>query len=70
MLERVRYEKPSAAGTTAVEVRLEDWGAFAGQKLPRRVVRLEDGEPVLVVTLDAVTFSPRGDNAAFISAGH
>jgi hypothetical protein len=70
MLERVSYEKLATGGTTSVEVRLEDWGEFAGQKLPRRVVRLENNELVLVVTLDAITLSPRGDNAAFTSAGH
>lgn len=70
MLERVRYERVAAGSASAIEVRLEDWGAFDGQKMPHRIVRLENNDPVLVITLDAVTFGPRGDNAAFVSASH
>jgi hypothetical protein len=70
MLERVSYEKPAAGDMTSIELRLEDWGEFAGQKMPRRIVRLENGEQTLVITVDAVTFGPRGDNSAFVTTGH
>jgi hypothetical protein len=68
MLERIRYERATATGTTAVEVRLEDWGDFSGQKLPRHIVRLENGQPLLTVTVDTATFAPRGDGTAFASS--
>lgn len=66
LVERVRYGVVREGRQVNVEVTLGDWRQVAGQQVPGRVVRTEDGEVVLTVTLDSIALGPRehGNNSA------
>lgn len=67
--EMVRYERERDGTLTQVEVRLSEWREVGGQMLPFRVVRLEDGNPVITLEISAADLSPETRDGAFDSTG-
>lgn len=65
LLERVRYQVVRNGAQVEVETRISNWQQAQGQQAPRRIVRLEDGQPVLALTITALAISPRVDDASF-----
>lgn len=68
VLELVRYVVSKNGTEAAVEVRLEDWQRVDGQSFPRRIVRLENGTPVITLNVSSIVVSPWVDDD-FSSAG-
>ena len=67
-LELVRYRVLRNEIETTVEVRLENWQRTDGQLFPRRIVRLENGAPVITLNISSIVVSPWVDDD-FSSAG-
>lgn len=65
LLEKVQYQLQRDGAAVAVEVRLGGWHAVQGQKLPARVVRLENNFPVLTLDITSTTIAPRADDHIF-----
>lgn len=65
LLERVRYQIRRDGATTGVEVRLSEWRTIAEQRLPTRVVRLENGEPTLTFTFTSLNVGSRVADGLF-----
>lgn len=65
LLELVRYQVGAGGMITDVEVRLGDWQKTEDQMIPRRIVRLENNEPVLSLIITAVAFSPGVEDGLF-----
>jgi hypothetical protein len=65
LLERVRYQIVRNGAPVEVETRLSNWQQAQGQQVPRRIVRLENGQPVLALTITALALSPRVDDGSF-----
>jgi hypothetical protein len=59
LLERVHYTIP-AASRVRVETVLSGWRDFGGHKFADRITRIENGVPVLVVSIASAGVSPRG----------
>lgn len=63
LLERVSYQ---AVDTGArVEVQISLWHKLGDQRVPGRISRSENGEPVLTFTVNAAGFSPRANDGIF-----
>lgn len=67
--EAVTYERERGGAVVKVEVRFSDWREVGGQMLPFRVVRLEDGNPVISMEISAANLSPETRDGAFDSHG-
>ncbi len=65
LLERVRYQTVRNGAPIEVETRLSNWQQTQGQQTPRHIVRLENGQPVLALTITALAISPRADDGSF-----
>ena len=65
LLERVSYQIMRNGAPVEVETRISNWQQAQGQQAPRRIVRLENGQPVLALTITALTISPRVDDGSF-----
>jgi hypothetical protein len=65
LLERVRYELNRGGTQTAVEIRLSDWRENDGQHVPIRIVRTENEQTTLTLTITSVTSSPKMADAIF-----
>ena len=58
MLDLVRYQVESRNGPVQVEVRLSQWQDHAGQNVPRRIDRLENGTVVMTLVINSAMFGP------------
>jgi hypothetical protein len=65
LLERVRYETERAGAPVRVEVLMSNWQMVQGQQVPMRIVRTENGQPVLTFTVTAATISPGVADGSF-----
>jgi len=65
LLERVRYELERDGARTSVEVLLSDWREVQEQKIPFRITRLEDGKPIMILTVAAAAIGPRMSDGIF-----
>jgi hypothetical protein len=65
LLEKVRYQIVRNGTPVEVETRISNWQQGQGQQLARRIVRLENGQPVLALTINALAISPRADDGSF-----
>lgn len=65
LLEEVRYEAEGEGGGASVVVRVSDWQDVDGQRVPGRVVRLENGEAVFDLRVTGAAFAPRAADATF-----
>jgi hypothetical protein len=61
-LELVKYRGFRNDRESAVEVRLENWQRAEGQLFPRRIVRLENGAPVITLTVSSISVGPWVDD--------
>lgn len=60
LLELVRYTTERNGSSVAVEVRLSDWREIAGQRVPHRIERLENGVKVMTFSIKTASFAPSG----------
>ena len=65
LLEFIRYQIATNGIVTDVEVRLGDWQKTQDQMVPRRLVRLENNQPVLTLTIVSVAVSPGAEDGIF-----
>ncbi len=65
LLERVRYQIARNGTPVEVETRISNWQQAQGQQAPRRIVRLENGQPVMSLTITALAIGPRVDDSSF-----
>lgn len=67
LLEAVKYRVTNGGLEVQVEVRLESWQQLNGQRFPSRIVRLENGAPVLTLALNlaSITVSARVEDGVF-----
>lgn len=65
LLEKVRYQIMRNGTAVEVETRISNWQQAQGQQLPRRIVRIENGQPVLALTITALAISSRVDDGSF-----
>lgn len=65
LLEIVRYQLMRDGYETAVEVRLSDWREAQGQKVPSRIVRLENNAQVWSLSFTTTNIIPRADDGIF-----
>lgn len=66
LLRRVVYDVPSGTDrTTRVEVLIDGWRAFAGQKVPGSITRRENGSDVWSFEIKEAAIGPRVANEKF-----
>lgn len=65
LMERVRYWVDRAGVQTNIEVQMSDWRKVQDQQLPGRIVRLENGDPVLTISINSVGIGARVTDAVF-----
>lgn len=65
LLERVTYEITRNGSTVKVEERLSDWTREQGQRIVRRIERLENGQSVFVLSVGSADLSPSINDGVF-----
>jgi hypothetical protein len=65
LLDRVRYAGQSAGSQTIVETHFDDWLNEAGQNLPGRITRIENGAEVFAFVRTGATLGPRQNDGLF-----
>ncbi len=65
LLGRVTYELERNGSRTAVEIRISGWHKVQDQQVPVRIIRLENGQPALTLTITSAALSPKLDDGAF-----
>lgn len=65
LLERVRYQRERNGSLVNVEVVMSEWRDFAGQRIPMRVERFENGSLVLKFRFAAAVIGPRASDNIF-----
>jgi hypothetical protein len=65
LMEGVRYEIERNGSEVSVEIRIRGWQRVGGQALPGRIIRLENNQPVLTLTISSIALSPRADDGIF-----
>lgn len=65
LLERVTYVINRNGAEINVETKLSDWRDEDGQKVPRRIERLENGKSVFVLNIRSTQFGRRADDGIF-----
>lgn len=63
LLERVRYQHRATRAT--IEVQLSNWQKIAGQYVPGRIVRVENGNAVMSLAITAAVIGPRLNDGIF-----
>jgi hypothetical protein len=66
LLERVTYVINRDGTEVSVETKLGDWRSEDGQKVARRIERLENGKPVFVFEIRSAQFGRRVDDGMFV----
>ena len=65
LLERVRYQVSRDGAAVEVETRISGWQQTLGQQVPSRIVRLENNQPVLTLTVNVASLSPKLQDGIF-----
>src|SRR5215213_5444867 len=65
LLERVTYVINRNGSELSVETKLSDWRDDNGQKVARRIERLENGKSVFVLNIRSAQFARRADDGSF-----
>jgi hypothetical protein len=65
LLERVRYKIERDGRQIEVEVLLSNWWRANNQRFPGSITRLEDGEEIFRLTINAATHGPRINDGIF-----
>jgi hypothetical protein len=68
VLTLVRYRGVNNGVETAVEVRFENSRRIGGQRFPMRIVRLEDGHPIITLTIASVSVGLRFNDGIFTAS--
>jgi hypothetical protein len=66
LLERVRYQHNRDQSRTNVEIQIANWQTLQGQSAPAQIVRFENGQPVLIVTIASVLISAKQNDGLFV----
>jgi hypothetical protein len=66
LLERVTYVVNRDGAEVSVETKLSDWRSEGGQKVARRIERLENGKSVFVFDIRSAQFGRRVDDGMFV----
>lgn len=65
LLERVRYQQERNGSLVNVEVIMSEWREFAGQRIPMRVERFENGSSILKFSFATAAIGPRASDNIF-----
>lgn len=65
LLERVNYQISRNGETIEVETQFSDWQKTQEQQAAHRIVRLENGQPVISLTITSATIAPRVNDGLF-----
>lgn len=65
LLERVIYAINRNGSEINIETKLSDWRVEEGQKVARRIERLENGRSVFVLSIRSAQFGSRADDGIF-----
>ncbi len=65
VLELVRYRLSRNGVEVPVEVRFEGWQRSSDQLFPSRIIRFENGTPLITLSLSVVAIAPRLDDGIF-----
>ena len=65
LLERVTYVVNRNGSEINIETKLSDWRDEDGQKVARRIERLENGKSVFVLNIGSAQFGKRADDGMF-----
>jgi hypothetical protein len=65
LLAKVRYQLLRDGATVDVETQISEWQKREGQQIARRILRLENNQPVLTLTINAVAIGRRIDDESF-----
>lgn len=65
LLEKVRYGLERDGIQINVKVEISDWQSVQGQQVPMRIVRIENDTPVLTLTLNSPSVTPRSTDESF-----
>ena len=63
--ERVQYQVQRNGSPVQVEIRLSEWQETVGQILARRIVRLENNQPAITLTITSVAFAGKADDGMY-----
>lgn len=64
-LERITYKVADKNETIEAVVQLGGWQSFGGQVLPTRLTRVENGRPVITLTIGSLVLSQRLNDGTF-----
>jgi hypothetical protein len=65
LLQKVRYQIVRNGAAVNVETRINNWQASQGQQIARQIVRFENDQPVMTLTINALAIGPRIDDGSF-----
>lgn len=65
LLEKVTYQVSRNGQTVEVETRFSDWKRIDNEEVAHRVVRFENGQQVMSLTIAGTAFGPRRDDGMF-----
>jgi hypothetical protein len=65
LLERVLYTLSHDGSESSVEIQLSDWREIEGQKVPGRIIRLENNAPMLTFSLTPSSIGSRAEDGIF-----
>jgi len=65
LLEKVHYQISRNGALVDVETRISHWHRIQDQQVPRRIARLENGQPVISLTITSATLGPRLSDGIF-----
>jgi hypothetical protein len=65
LLERVTYQTSRNGETIEIETQFTDWRKVQDQQVAHRIVRLENAQPVMSLTVTSTTIAPRLNDGLF-----
>jgi hypothetical protein len=65
LLEKVTYQVSRNGQTVEVETRFSDWKRIDNQEVAHRVLRFENGQQVMSLTITGTAFGPRRNDGMF-----
>jgi hypothetical protein len=65
LLEKVHYQISRNGALVDVETRISSWQRIQDQQVPGRIARLENGQPVISLTITSAALGPRVNDGIF-----
>ena len=65
LLEEVHYSISRDGVPIDVEIQIRDWSTLNDQRFPAYIARIENGQPVLTLTITSAVLGPQVDDAIF-----